>query len=133
MKQLARQAESQSWERAWPEFASLDCYACHHSLREPSWRQARDYSGTPGYPTLNDSRYRVFRQVVSQVSAESRQALDEKIHQLHSLMGHANGSRAEIAAKAQEIATLRSGFDLIKHLALRLRPKLRRLLHWPIS
>jgi hypothetical protein len=23
----------------WPEFAEYDCFACHHDLREPSWRQ----------------------------------------------------------------------------------------------
>jgi hypothetical protein len=23
----------------WPEFAEYDCYACHHSLSQPGWRQ----------------------------------------------------------------------------------------------
>jgi hypothetical protein len=27
----------------WPEFAEYDCFACHHDLRQPSWRQARGY------------------------------------------------------------------------------------------
>jgi hypothetical protein len=26
----------------WPEFAEYDCFACHHDLRLPSWRQNRD-------------------------------------------------------------------------------------------
>jgi hypothetical protein len=26
-------------EAPWPEFAEYDCYACHHALSEPSWRQ----------------------------------------------------------------------------------------------
>jgi hypothetical protein len=25
--------------KPWPEFAEYDCFACHHDLREPSWRQ----------------------------------------------------------------------------------------------
>ncbi len=33
----------------WPEFAEYDCFACHHDLREPSWRRSRGYgSGNPG-------------------------------------------------------------------------------------
>jgi hypothetical protein len=33
----------------WPELAEYDCFACHHGLQEPSWRQKRGYSGrTPG-------------------------------------------------------------------------------------
>jgi hypothetical protein len=24
---------------SWPEFAEYDCFACHHDLRDPSWRQ----------------------------------------------------------------------------------------------
>jgi hypothetical protein len=32
-------------KKPWPEFAEYDCYACHHDLREPSWRQQRGYEG----------------------------------------------------------------------------------------
>jgi hypothetical protein len=36
----------------WPDFARFDCYACHHDLKVPSWRQERGYAGrTPGRPT----------------------------------------------------------------------------------
>lgn len=106
MKRLARRAESEPWHQAWPELAEFDCYACHHSLREPSWRQARGYKGTPGYPTWNDSRYAVFRHLVAQVSPETRQTLDQKIDQLHKLLGQAGGRRQEIAAAATEIAAV---------------------------
>jgi hypothetical protein len=35
--------------RPWPEFAEYSCFACHHDLSEPSWRQQRGYGGrTPG-------------------------------------------------------------------------------------
>jgi hypothetical protein len=34
------------------DFAHFDCYACHHDLKVPSWRQKRGYRGTPGRPTM---------------------------------------------------------------------------------
>jgi hypothetical protein len=37
---------------SWPELAQFDCYACHHELKTPSWRQERGYSGPPGRPQL---------------------------------------------------------------------------------
>lgn len=30
------------------DFANYDCYACHHELKTPSWRQKRGYAGKPG-------------------------------------------------------------------------------------
>jgi len=36
----------------WPELAQFDCYACHHELKTPSWRQQRGYAGPPGRPQL---------------------------------------------------------------------------------
>jgi hypothetical protein len=37
----------------WPELANYDCYACHHELKSPSWRQKRGYAGRPGRPTMH--------------------------------------------------------------------------------
>jgi hypothetical protein len=35
------------------DFAVFDCYACHHDLKLPSWRQARGYAGAPpGRPPM---------------------------------------------------------------------------------
>jgi hypothetical protein len=37
----------------WPELARLDCFACHHELAEPGWRQFRSVSAAaPGRPQL---------------------------------------------------------------------------------
>ncbi len=46
----ARQAEAVAESRKAPvsDFADLDCYACHHDLRQPSWRQARPAGGNHG-------------------------------------------------------------------------------------
>jgi hypothetical protein len=32
----------------WPEFAEYDCFACHHGLAEPSWRQTQPRRTRPG-------------------------------------------------------------------------------------
>jgi hypothetical protein len=34
--------------RPWPEFAEYDCFACHHDLTEPSWRQSHPGGLSPG-------------------------------------------------------------------------------------
>jgi Cytochrome c554 and c-prime len=34
------------------DMANFDCYACHHDLKSPSWRQKRGYSGKPGRPPM---------------------------------------------------------------------------------
>ena len=40
----------------WPEYAELDCFACHHSLTraEDSWCQAHGYENRarPGLPSI---------------------------------------------------------------------------------
>ncbi|GIW80035.1 MAG: hypothetical protein KatS3mg105_1842 [Gemmatales bacterium] len=50
LKLLAHRAvPSETKDKPWPEFAEYDCYACHHDLVEPSWRQKRGYGkGLPG-------------------------------------------------------------------------------------
>jgi hypothetical protein len=37
----------------WLDFANYDCYACHHELKTPSWRQKRGYTGRPGRLPMN--------------------------------------------------------------------------------
>jgi hypothetical protein len=45
----AKRAAAVPPNAVWPEFAEYDCYACHHDLAYPSWRQTRGFAGrTPG-------------------------------------------------------------------------------------
>jgi len=48
----SRAAQAATESTAWPEFAEYSCYACHHDLQAPSWRQQLPLSGRkPGsYP-----------------------------------------------------------------------------------
>jgi Cytochrome c554 and c-prime len=48
--QAERCAKAQDVEHQTLDLARFDCYACHHELKIPSWRQARGYAGSPGRP-----------------------------------------------------------------------------------
>ena len=39
--------------QSWPELAAFDCTACHHELRNPSWRQTRTSELRPGRPPMH--------------------------------------------------------------------------------
>src|SRR5207244_2756203 len=43
---LGQRAAEES--RPWPEFAEMDCFACHHDLKAKSWRLERGYKGKAG-------------------------------------------------------------------------------------
>jgi hypothetical protein len=49
---LASLARGDAAAGRWPEFAAFDCYACHHELRTPSWRQQRADGNVPGRPQM---------------------------------------------------------------------------------
>jgi len=104
LNRLNRSAES----RSWPEFAELDCFACHHSLTAPldSWRQARGYpEGKAGAPPWNASRYVVFRHLVEQVNPDSCSRLDAQLEKL-SILVSTGADRGQIAATAKQASGL---------------------------
>jgi hypothetical protein len=64
LERVARRIKSP----VWPEYAELDCFACHHSLTraEDSWRQSLGYDNRrPGNPALNMSRWVTARHVLA--------------------------------------------------------------------
>jgi hypothetical protein len=56
MNLLAAQAEAcqkaQQEDKLGLDYANFDCFACHHDLKSPSWRQQRGYRGKPGRPSM---------------------------------------------------------------------------------
>ncbi len=52
MRLLAREAadcaKAVDTDKRALDLANFDCYACHHDLKSPSWRQKRGYAGKPG-------------------------------------------------------------------------------------
>ncbi len=105
LNRLARRANGPIW----PEYAELDCFACHHSLTraEDSWRQERGYAGRrPGNPQWNESRVVVFRDLVEEISPNTSKQLDDQVSQLASLMNQLSGNREQIAASALGVSAL---------------------------
>lgn len=105
---LNRLSRTASGKGTWPEFAELECFACHHGLTQPqdSWRQAAGYPGrTPGAPAWNASRYIVFRDLVEQVNPNSGKQLDAALEQVSNLVG-SWGDREQIAAAAKSASTV---------------------------
>jgi hypothetical protein len=112
LKRLSRRASEQTW----PDYAELDCFACHHSLTGPndSWRLATKeyyedsrtgyYEGrTAGIPAWNGSRYVVFRYYAAVVDPQGVQRMDAALHHLSTLIGKW-GNPQEISSTAQSAA-----------------------------
>src|SRR5829696_4095731 len=89
----------------WPEYAELDCFACHHSLTRPedSWRQAQGYEhrARPGLPQLQISRYLIARRVVAAWDAQGAAELD-------AVMGKLQIEASRLIAKPDEVVALSS-------------------------
>jgi len=103
LRQLARRAQSP----AWPEYAELECYSCHHNLTPPeqSWRQQRGYPGRrPGAPPWNAASYAVFRNLARQLDRDAAAELESDIEKLGRLVGQASADPNEIAATASRAA-----------------------------
>jgi hypothetical protein len=66
-------------EKRWPEFAEYDCYACHHSLHEPSARQQHGYEGRrPGSFPWGTWYFAMPRALATPAAGgEARKLLDE--------------------------------------------------------
>jgi Cytochrome c554 and c-prime len=110
--QLRASLERLAWRskgKNWPEYAELDCFACHHSLTAPeqSWRQERGYAGRrPGDPPWNGSRYAVFRELAHQVDNDAASRLDDQVAQLAKALSQLNPDRDAVASLSSSAAPL---------------------------
>jgi hypothetical protein len=99
LDRLSRRVKS----AVWPEYAELDCFACHHSLTraEDSWRLAQGYGNRarPGLPPLQMSRYVTARRVVAAWDASAASELD-------GVMGRLQIEASRLAARPDDVVTL---------------------------
>jgi Cytochrome c554 and c-prime len=105
LRRVARNAQG----TVWPEYAELDCFACHHSLTAPldSWRQAQGYAGRrSGNPPWNLSRYAVLRVIINEADRSSAQQLEAGVNKLYALVSSLNADRAAITAQANATAEI---------------------------
>jgi hypothetical protein len=113
--QLSEALRRLSWRAGlptWPEYAEMDCIACHHSLTRPenSWRQELGYPGRrPGTAPWNASRYVIFRHLASTVDPQSERQLSAEIARITEVMSHPAGKGPEIAAAANRGSELAGG------------------------
>ena len=100
LSQLARRARGANW----PEYAEMDCFACHHALTRPedSWRQETGYSGRrPGIAAWNPARYAVFRVLVQEIDPDAGRQLDSDLQELAGSMNRLSPDREKVAATGQ--------------------------------
>ena len=108
LKRIARESQG----GIWPEYAELDCFACHHSLTaaKDSWRQERGYPGRrPGNPPWNLSRYVVFRRVIQEANPQASQQLRSQVDSVNALVTALGSDRKQIAAEASSAAQVANG------------------------
>lgn len=93
----------------WPEYAELDCFACHHSLTasKDSWQQERGYANRkPGNPPYNLSRFVVLRQIALEFDRPGGQQLQTSVNNLYALISTIGNDRNQVAAEAAKVQTL---------------------------
>jgi hypothetical protein len=94
----------------WPEYAELDCFACHHGLTRPedSWRQAQGYEhrARPGLPQLQVSRYLTARRVLQAWDPQGTTELDGVMEKLQIEASRLSSKPDEIAALASQAASI---------------------------
>ena len=97
LERLSRRINSQSW----PEYAEMDCFACHHSLArtEDSWRQSLGYDDRrPGNPPLNVARWVTARHVLAAYDTKAAAELDEVMQALARDGGRLRPNPSEVVA-----------------------------------
>jgi Cytochrome c554 and c-prime len=104
---LSRRAKS----GIWPEYAELDCFACHHSLgpAEKSWRLVKPgyYDNRqPGNPAFNQSRWLTARHVVAVFNAPGSAALDAAMNDLATEASKLNPDRSKVETQAEQVKRL---------------------------
>jgi hypothetical protein len=93
----------------WPEYAELDCVACHHSLTraDDSWRQNLGYSGRrPGTPALNVARWVTARHVLAAQDAKAATDLNEVMTALERDVSRPRPNAGEVAASIARARTI---------------------------
>jgi hypothetical protein len=115
MERLTWRAKGERFDKkdAWPEYAELSCFACHHALApsKDSWRQEHGFAGRrPGDPAWNSSRYAVFRLLAKQIDSANTEELDRRILEVSDEMSKLNPDRGAVAASASSAAPIAQRF-----------------------
>ena len=87
---------------SWPEFAEYDCFACHHDLREPSWRQQPGHyaNRAPGTFPWGTWYYAMLGQALRTSTRSAAVQVQEKLDQLDKEMRKPSPNRKRVADQA---------------------------------
>lgn len=109
MKLLKAQAAQARAKGQWLDWANFDCYACHHDLKLPSWRQNQGYAGRPGRIPMkhwpNALVYLATQALPTDESTSARQKGDSLMKQLSlAFVDRPFGNLQAIETQASELA-----------------------------
>jgi Cytochrome c554 and c-prime len=107
LKRVARESQN----GIWPEYAELDCFACHHNLvaAKDSWRQERGYAGPgrrPGNAPFNLSRYVVLNHVIQDADPGATRDLKAGVDQVYAGVTALNSNRLQVSSEALSTSEL---------------------------
>src|SRR3984957_21205366 len=109
LKRVARESQ----RGVWPEYAELDCFACHHNLTaaKDSWRQDRGYAGRrPGNAPFNLARFVVLNHVIQDADPGAARDLKAPIEQVYGGVTVLNTNRLQLASEATSTSELADRF-----------------------
>jgi hypothetical protein len=88
----------------WPEFAETGCFACHHNLDSPSWRQKRGYASrnAGGYP-WGTWLFPILPTVVNSSEATDLTGADSPLSKLTREMARPYPDRKAVVANAKDL------------------------------
>lgn len=89
----------------WPEFAELDCYGCHHALKEGTWRQ-RSSRARLGLAQWSPPGFAMLRHVAAAFAPEESAGLQAGEKQLAQQIAKLNSRGETIASGATAMAQL---------------------------
>jgi hypothetical protein len=85
----------------WPEFAEFDCYACHHELRDESWRQQFGYGDRrPGSPVWSSPQWLITQRLTASTGKPASGA--DEFAALQALLARSNSRATDVAALAEK-------------------------------
>ncbi len=112
-EQLAR-LQRNATTGIWPQYADLDCFACHHSLvaAKDSWQQERGYVGhPPGNPPWNISRFVVLKHIGEEFDSAGTQQLQQAIGNLYTMVSTIGNDRTQVAAEAARVHDMAAALE----------------------
>jgi hypothetical protein len=101
----AHLAEKEAAKQPWPEFAEHDCFACHHDLKAPSWRQEHGYSErVPGTLPWADWYFAMTPRAVAVLGNDGDQKITDALRALKKQMARPYPDPQAVAAAAAAAA-----------------------------